>query len=220
MAIQLYNSNYKKLLLKQLLKWNSIPTAVISDSMNRQNVMASRISALLPGKMVGQARTVSVIAGDNGAIHASMNLLGSNDVLVIDGGAYKERALWGGILNTLAIQRNISGVVIDGAIRDIDELIGMGLPIFFSSVTPAGPHKGWGGTIGTQVSCGGVSVSPSDIVVGDGDGVVIIPIQQAPRVLQAALTRLRFEEMLIKKIKLGEDLTGVFDYPKIEAINN
>ena len=124
MAIQLYNSNYKKLPLKQLLKWNSIPTAVISDSMNRQNVMASRISALLPGKMVGQARTVSVIAGDNGAIHASMNLLGSNDVLVIDGGAYKERALWGGILNTLAIQRNISGVVIDGAIRDIDELIG------------------------------------------------------------------------------------------------
>ena len=108
--------------------------------------------------------------------------------------------------------------MLDGAVRDIEELKEMNLPVYCVSITPAGPHKGWGGVIGGSVSCGGVSVSPGDIVVGDADGVVVIPLAQEKNIFDASLKRMDFENELIKKIELGEDLSGVFEHPKIENV--
>ena len=156
--------------------------------------MASRLKPLIEGKMVGQALTVSVVGGDNGAIHAAMTVVRPNQILVIDGNNYTERALWGGILNKLALRKKIGGVVIDGAVRDISDLRSMKLPIYFSAVTPAGPHKGWGGRIGSNISCGGISVSSGDIVLGDSDGVVVVPLAAEERVFKIASALLRKEE--------------------------
>ena len=219
MAIELYSKNFYQLSDERIDKWKTIPTAVIGDSLNRQHVMSSRINSLHRTKMVGQAQTVTVVAGDNGAIHAAMNIIKPNQILVIDGNGYKERALWGAILNKLAIRRKIGGVVIDGAVRDVDELREMELPLYFSAITPAGPHKGWGGGIGMNISCGGISVSPGDIVIGDSDGVVVVPLEKEEKVFQITCDRLRKEEEIIAKIDSGQDLKGVFEYPKIETFN-
>ena len=218
MSIKLYQNSFKKITKLRLSEWKKIPTAVIGDCLNRQNVMSSRISPIGIGTMAGQAQTVSVVAGDNGAIHAAIKFIKEAQIMVIDGGGYTERALWGGILNTRAIKNKIAGIVIDGAVRDIEELKEMGLPVYCVSRTPAGPHKGWGGIIGGSVSCGGVSFSSGDIIVGDADGVVAIPLAQEQDVFEASVKRMDFENELIKKIQLGEDLSGVFEHPKIEKM--
>ena len=218
MAVKLGKTSFERLSFERLNKWKEIPTAIIGDSLNRQNVMANRIAPVGFGSMAGQAQTVSVIAGDNGAIHAVMDMVSSTDILVIDGGGYLERALWGGILNARAIKSGLGGVIIDGAVRDILELKGMPLPVYAAGITPAGPHKGWGGQIGGPVSCGGVSVAPGDIIVGDADGVVVIPFKQESKTYDSSLERIAFEEQLLRKIDLGEDLSEVFKKPKIELL--
>ena len=218
MSIKLYQTKFTRIPEVRLSEWKKIPTAIIGDCLNRQNVMSSRINPILPGTMAGQAQTISVVAGDNGAIHAAMNFIEQSEIMVIDGGGYTERALWGGILNTRAIKHQIGGIVLDGAVRDIEELKEMNLPVYCVSRTPAGPHKGWGGVIGGSVSCGGVSVSRGDIVVGDQDGVVVIPLAQEQEVFEASLKRMDFENELIKKIELGEDLSEVFEHPQIEKL--
>ena len=160
----------------------------------------------------------SVITGVNGAIHAVMDMIGPSDILVVDGRGYLDRALWGGILNTRAIKSGFGGVVIDGAVRDILELKEMNLPVYAAGVTPAGPHKGWGGQIGISISCGGVSVAPGDVIIGDGDGVVVLPLDQEARTYNSCLERIAFEEQILEKINQGEDLSEVFGKPKIERL--
>ena len=94
----------------------------------------------------------------------------------------------------------------------------MGLPVYAAGITPAGPHKGWGGQIGNPISCGGVSIAPGDIVVGDADGVVVVPLDQESRTFDSSLERITFEEQLLEKINQGEDLSGILEKPKIEPL--
>ena len=106
MAIQKYKCDYKKLTSKMLLQWDSIPPAIVSDCMNRSNVMASGICPISPGiSILGQARTVSCMVGDNSASHAAIGMLNEGEVLVIDGKGYRDTAVWGGIMTRAAIQK-------------------------------------------------------------------------------------------------------------------
>ena len=188
--------------------------------MNRQNVMAGRISPLSPGMtMAGQARTVAVLAGDNAALHEVIGRLRPNEVLVIDAANYDNRAVWGGILNTRAKLRNINGVVLDGAARDAAEMREMGLPVYLSALSPAGPHKGWGGSIDDRISCGGVAVMPGDVILGDDDGVTVVPLARAETVLAASLARIAYEEDILNKLASGADTSGLFPSPELEIMH-
>ena len=103
MPVQIFSNEFTPLSANKLAQWATIPPAIAGDVMNRQNVMAGRISPLSPGMtMAGQARTVSVLAGDNAALHEVVGRLHQNEVLVIDAANYDDRAVWGGILNTRA----------------------------------------------------------------------------------------------------------------------
>lgn len=137
------------------------------------HVLGSRIKPLRPGaRLHGRALTISVPPGDNLAIHAALALARAGDVLVIDGGAYIERALMGGIMCTQALRAGIAGIIIDGAIRDIAELRVMDMPVFAIGAVPAGPTKNGPGSILRPISCGGVAIYPGDWIFGDDDGVV------------------------------------------------
>ena len=220
MPVQIFNNEYTVLPAKVLAKWATIPPAIAGDAMNRQNVMAGRISPLSFGmKMAGQARCVSTLAGDNAALHAVINYLQPKEVLVIDAGNYPDRAVWGGILNTRAKLKGINGIVLDGAGRDAAEMREMGLPIFLSALSPAGPHKGWGGSINDQISCGGVAVSPGDIILGDDDGVTVVPLAQADKVLDASLKRMANEADILNKLATGEDTSSSFPKPELEFMS-
>ena len=201
MPVQIFKNSFTHLSTDKLAEWAKIPPAIAGDSMNRQNVMASRISPLSPGMpLVGQARTVSVLAGDNAALHEVIKHLHPGDILVIDAANYPDRAVWGGILNTRAIKQKIGGVVLDGAARDAADMRAMGLPIYLSALSPAGPHKGWGGAIDGPISCGNVVVSPGDIILGDDDGVTVVPLARADVVLETSKKRLAYEEDILAKL--------------------
>ena len=220
MPVQIFNNEYTVLPAKVLAKWATIPPAIAGDAMNRQNVMAGRISPLSFGmKMAGQARCVSTLAGDNAALHAVINYLQPKEVLVIDAGNYPDRAVWGGILNTRAKLKGINGIVLDGAGRDAAEMREMGLPIFLSALSPAGPHKGWGGSINDQISCGGVAVSPGDIILGDDDGVTVVPLARADDVLDASLKRMANEADILNKLATGENASSSFPNPELEFMS-
>ena len=138
---------------------------------------------------------------------------------MIDAANYDDRAVWGGILNTRAKLRNINGVVLDGAARDAAEMREMGLPVFLSALSPAGPHKGWGGSIDDRISCGGVVVMPGDIILGDDDGVTVVPLARADVVLEASLARLAYEAEILEKLATGADVSGLFPSPELEIMS-
>jgi|TARA_B100000768_G_scaffold78446_1_gene74562 regulator of RNase E activity RraA len=220
MPVQIFTNDFTPLSADKLVQWATIPPAIAGDVMNRQNVMAGRISPLSPGMtMAGQARTVSVLAGDNAALHEVIGRLRPNEVLVIDAANYDDRAVWGGILNTRAKLQNINGVVLDGAARDAAEMRGMGLPVYLSALSPAGPHKGWGGSIDDRISCGGVVVMPGDIILGDDDGVTVVPLARANAVLAASLARIAYEENILKKLASGADVSSLFPSPELEIMS-
>jgi 4-hydroxy-4-methyl-2-oxoglutarate aldolase len=220
MPVQIFKNDFAPLSADKLAQWASIPPAIAGDVMNRQNIMAGRISPLSAGMAIaGQARTVSVLAGDNAALHEVIGRLRPNEVLVIDAANYSDRAVWGGILNTRAKLRGISGVVLDGAARDAAEMREMGLPVFLSALSPAGPHKGWGGSIDDRISCGGVVVMPGDIILGDDDGVTVVPLDRADAILEASLSRIAYEADILEKLASGADVSGLFPSPELEIIS-
>jgi 4-hydroxy-4-methyl-2-oxoglutarate aldolase len=220
MPVQIFTNDFTPLSADKLAQWATIPPAIAGDVMNRQNVMAGRISPLSPGiTMAGQARTVAVLAGDNAALHEVIDRLRQNEVLVIDAANYADRAVWGGILNTRAKLRNINGVVLDGAARDAAEMREMGLPVYLSALSPAGPHKGWGGSIDDRISCGGVVVIPGDIILGDDDGVTVVPLARADAVLAGSLARIAYEEDVLNKLASGADVSGLFPSPELEIMS-
>jgi regulator of RNase E activity RraA len=219
MPVQIFPNEFTPLSVEKLAQWATIPPAIAGDVMNRQNVMAGRISPLSPGMtMAGQARTVAVLAGDNAALHEVIGRLRPNEVLVIDAANYDDRAVWGGILNTRAKLRDINGVVLDGAARDAAEMREMGLPVYLSALSPAGPHKSWGGSIDDRISCGGVVVMPGDIILGDDDGVTVVPLNRADIVLEASLKRIDYERDVLTKLNNGSDVSGLFPSPELELM--
>ncbi len=220
MPVQIFKNDFTNLSEETLAAWKKIPPAIAGDCMNRQNVMAGRISPVAPGMHIaGQARTIGAVAGDNAAMHAIITMLRPGEVLVIDAENYENRAVWGGILNSRAMLKEINGVIVDGAVRDIAELRDMPLPVFASASSPAGPHKGWGGSIDNVISCGGVSVTPGDIIVGDDDGVTVVPLARAQSVLVEAQRKVQFEAEVMKRLAAGEDTNTLFPLPDIEHVN-
>ncbi|ECA8971157.1 RraA family protein [Salmonella enterica subsp. enterica serovar Omuna] len=169
--------------------FKAIPAANIADCMGRLSAMNSTIrlqSAPLKNNMVGVALTVKVRAGDNLMVHKALNMLMPDDVLVVSNDGGNSQALMGEIMITYAQQRQASGIVLDGPVRDLYSIQGMDFPVYATGSTPAGPYKDGPGEVNVPISCGGMQVNPGDIIVGDGDGVIVIPRQDAEALLAEA----------------------------------
>lgn len=220
MTIHHHEASYERLSSELLEAWKAIPTAVIGDCLNRSGCMSSAIKGLRPNlRFAGHARTVQTMVGDNGALHAAIPLCHPGDVLAVDGGGYEDIALWGGLLTRAAIARGVVGIVIDGGCRDIAEIRDIGFPVFCRSVSPRGPHKGFGGVIDGTVSVGGVAVSRGDILVGDDDGVTVIPLKSQQALMTLAMKRIAIENAWIEAIKSGQlttDLMNLSSSTRIE----
>ena len=219
MAIQRFTPSISRLNTAELAEWAEIPVAVAGDALNRMNVMQSRLRAVTSAKsFTGQAFTVDAFHGDNAAIHVALKSVQAGDVLVINGGGLEDRALWGGILNHLAKRQGVLGVIVDGAVRDVEELEDHGLPVRAAGVSPAGPSKGWGGAINSPVSCGGVVVHPGDLIHGDADGVVVIPQSRIADTLKTAQSRLAAEQDILARLDQGEFTADIFGINDIEDL--
>ena len=164
-----------------------LPAANIGDAMDRLGVADSAIQAVWPGaKLAGPAFTVWTRPGDNKGIHAALQQARPGDVIVVAGGGDASRALLGELIGERAINLGVAGFVLDGAARDAEALGEIGMPVFARATTPAGPYKDGPFRLGTAVAFGGVPVLPGDVIVGDSDGVVVVPREQAAAVAEAA----------------------------------
>jgi len=170
--------------------FKNIPASNIADVMERNSAMNPRIKLVSDIKkkiMVGPAFTVKVRAGDNLLIHAAMSYSNEGDVIVVSNEEDNTRSLVGEIMLTyLKNTKKIAGIVLDGPIRDIDEVKGWDFPIYCTGTTPGGPYKDGPGEINVPISCGGLSINPGDIIVGDADGVIVIPLNDAEEILEKA----------------------------------
>jgi regulator of RNase E activity RraA len=153
-------------------------TPTISDLMNRLYTMSSLIRNLTDPTLsiIGPACTVKVYPGDNLMVHKSLDIAQPGDVIVVDAANSGNTAVLGDLISTKARHRGIRGFVVDGMIRDLPHIQALGdFPVFARGVTPIGPlHRG-PGEINHPVSVGGIVVQPGDIIVGDLNGVVVVP---------------------------------------------
>ena len=166
---------------------SAIPVANIGDVMDRLGILDSKISPIWAGaRIVGPAFTVWTRSGDNDAIHRALAVAKEGDVIIVNGGGDESRALIGDIMGLRAKHKKLAGFVLDGAARDATGLAEMGLPVFAKAITPAGPYKFGPGKIGLTIAVGGVACAPGDLVVGDDDGVIVIPRLDVERIITAA----------------------------------
>lgn len=178
-------------------------TSHISDTLDRLPGTAHLRPMHRSGALLGLALTVRVRSGDNLIIHKALQHLQPGYVLVIDGDGDTRRALVGEIMKRVAQARGCVGFVIDGAIRDLDAFAADDFPCFARAVTHRGPYKNGPGEINVPVSIDGVIVNPGDIVVGDSDGVVVVPPAKAQSVSAAAHEVARKEAAVLRSITEG-----------------
>lgn len=180
-------------------------TPHLSDNMSRLQGAAAAIRPMHGGgaKLAGPAFTVRVPAGDNLMVHKAIDIAAPGDVIVVDAAGMLEQAIIGDIMTSHAAKRGIAGFVIDGAIRDAAELAARPFPVYARGVTHRGPYKNGPGEINVPVSIGGMVVRPGDIVVGDADGVVAVPLADAEAVLAAAREQKKKEDASLAAIAAG-----------------
>ncbi|MEZ3501460.1 RraA family protein [Pantoea sp. KPR_PJ] len=191
-----------------LLKaYQQLPSANIADTMNRIAVLGNGIRLLSsPQKpiMAGYALTVKARAGDNLMLHAALDMATENDVIVVSNEGDRSRALMGEIMMTYACYcKKIAGIVLDGPIRDIEAISQMNFPVFATGSNPAGPFKEGPGEVNSPIAVGGVAVCPGDLIVGDADGVIVVPLSDAATLLDKAQEYSRFDAAKVAAAKNG-----------------
>lgn len=175
-------------------QFREIPVANISDSMYRMDAGGARLRPMhAGGRMGGPAFTVKTRPGDNLMVHKALDLAEPGDVIVVDAGGDLTNALIGEIMSTYARARGIAGLVINGAIRDAQEIRGGEFPVYAAGVTHRGPYKDGPGEINVPVAIDGMVIMPGDLVLGDGDGMLCVPFDATATVLVAAKEKVKVE---------------------------
>jgi regulator of RNase E activity RraA len=136
--------------------------------------------------MVGQALTVKARPGDNLMLHKALDLAREGDVMIVSNGGDRSQSLMGEIMFSYGKFKKMAGFVFDGPVRDVDALQTLGIPVYATGSTPGGPFKQGPGEINVPIACGGIHVNPGDIILGDSDGVIVIPRADAAALLEKA----------------------------------
>ena len=185
--------------------FNALPVANISDCMARMSAGGPRLRPMHKGgRLAGPALTVKTRPGDNLMIHQALEMAQPGDVIVVDGGGELTTALIGELMTTYAISRGVAGFVINGAIRDFDVIGGGNLPVYAAGVTHRGPYKDGPGEVNVPIALDGMVVHPGDLMLGDSDGVLCVPMAQAAEILTAARAKVAAEVKTLQDIAAGK----------------
>ena len=200
-----------------LREFKGIPSTIVSDVMGNTGVtMDSGIRPSQRGvEMAGAAVTVKAAPGDNLIIHKAITVAEPDDVLVIDCNGYTDTGHVGELMCRSCHANGLAGLVIDGGYRDEREIGELRFPVYGRGVNPQGPLKQDPGSINVTISCGGVSVDPGDIIVGDDDGVAVIPLDKAEEVLERAHEKIATEDDVRKQVLQGEYLYELNGYDQL-----
>ncbi|MFA7198751.1 MAG: 3-hexulose-6-phosphate synthase [Methanoculleus sp.] len=200
--------------IRRLFEAVSAPN--VTDAMHRKGAMAGIVSLCGRIKAVGPAVTVRTVAGDWAKPVEAIDVAGPGDVLVISNDGRKDVSPWGELATHSAMNRGVSGVVIDGAARDVDDIRELGFPVFATATVPnAGDPKGLG-EINTEIVCCGQEVRSGDWIVADESGVVVVPRERAYEVARRAMEVRKTEERIREEIRRGKTLSEVSELLKWE----
>jgi regulator of RNase E activity RraA len=198
--------------------FSDIPVANVSDCMMRMAAGGPRLRPMhLNGHLVGPALTVKTRPGDNLMIHKALDLAIPGDVIVVDAGGDLTNALLGELMVRYAIRREIGGIVLNGAIRDLEFIAGGAFPVFAAGVTHRGPYKDGPGEINVPIAIDGMVIQPGDLILGDADGVLCVPYDDVEAVLVAARGKVAAESKTVADIAAGTHDTSWVD-TRLQAI--
>lgn len=178
------------------VSFEHLPTTAVSDATGGHTNLRSDIKPLADHfKIAGRAVTVRLPDGENGAVLEAIRAASEGDILVIDAKGNTNRAVAGDFVLSLAKGIGIQGFVVDGVIRDMAAIQELDFPVFSLGTTVAAGHKNGGGEVNVPIAIGGVSVCPGDYIIGDVDGVVVVPHEDAERIVAAAEAKLEKDDM-------------------------
>nr|WP_298097195.1 RraA family protein [uncultured Shinella sp.] len=182
-----------------------VPVANVSDCMGRLFGSATRLRPIHDGdaRMAGPALTVRSRPGDNLMLHYALDIAQAGDVIVVDAGGAVDNAIMGELMAEMAVKRGIAGIVINGAVRDVTDIRATGLPVYATGITHRGPYKNGPGEINVDIALDGMTVSPGDLILGDGDGVLCVPFDQTGALLAAARQKMTAEKAEMQHIRQG-----------------
>lgn len=172
-----------------LARYRALSCSLVSDVFGRYagTVGLGLVSGLSPGEVVvGAACTVRTRTGDNLVVHQALDLIRAGEILVVAAGGATDRAILGGLMGHYATTRGVAALVVDGAVRDRSDLERLAPPVFARGLNHLGPYKDGPGELRGPVSLGGLAVADGDIVLGDEDGIAVVPRSRAEEVLELA----------------------------------
>ncbi|MGJ7919289.1 RraA family protein [Neobacillus sp. LXY-4] len=212
---------------KELIeKFSKLPAANVADVMGRSCAMHSEIKLMSqPSKsiMCGPALTVKARPGDNLMIHAALDMSQPGDIIVVSNEGDRSQSLMGQIMMEYAASfLKLGGIVLDGPIRDIDSIGLMDFPVYATGTTPGGPYKEGPGEVNVPIACGKISVNPGDIILGDEDGVIVIPLKDAEEIYEKAAVLSANDHAKVEAAKIGSNdrswVNKLLDAKKVEFI--
>lgn len=210
-------TDFKRLDKELIQRLSALATSDIDDVAGRNLALSSSFKKFGKSKICGSAFTIKLEPRDNLVLAAALDIAQPGDILVIDGANETERALVGDLLATYAETRGILGMIVNGAIRDVDELNQMdNFTVYAKSVSPNGPYKTKQGSMNTQIIIDNIVINPGDIIVGDSDGVIVIDQNQANDIIDLAEKMKEREHGLFTNAKNGINPRPV----SLEAIEN
>jgi 4-hydroxy-4-methyl-2-oxoglutarate aldolase len=190
----------------------SMPAATLYEAAGKWGDMDPLIRALVPGqRMAGPAFTLRTKPGDNLDVLLAIDEAPAGSVLVIDGGGTLRVTIWGGTSTVAAQKKRLAGCVTNAAVRDLEEIVAAKFPVFAPGVAVRGTvkdHKGW---MGVTICVGDVMISPGDFVVGDSDGVVVLPADRVEEIAAAAVTQRHKEQDWERRIRNGESFKSIMN---------
>jgi len=184
---------------------------VLPSDVRDAALMSARMRPLVLGlRIAGSAVTARCAPVDNLMMHKALQIAAAGDVLVVDAGE-PSGAQWGRLAALQAERKGLAGVVVDGCIRDVDELAERRYPVWSTAISPAHPDKRGAGAVNVPIRCGGVLVHPGDVVCADGDGVLVLPRAQLAAAVEKGEARVAQEDAAAAAIATGNSLFDLHD---------
>ncbi len=187
--------------------------ATLHEVMGKRGALSNDIRpAWFGARVCGAALTVHCRPGDNLMLHKAVSLAQPGDVLVVSVDGFTEAGIWGEIITVAAMEKGVRGIVTDGSVRDTMPIYQLGFAMYARGTSMKGTTKMTGGTINHPVVLGGVQVCAGDVVVGDQDGVVVVPLAQAESILERAIAREQSEAVVLERIRAGECTLDILEF--------
>jgi 4-hydroxy-4-methyl-2-oxoglutarate aldolase len=196
--------------------FRDLGAATVYEAAGRTGSVDPAIKPLARGiRLLGPAVTVRCHPRDNLMLHKALQIAQAGDVLVATTDGYPQAGYWGGLMATSAMARKLGGLAIDGCVRDSEEIIHMGFPIFCRGTCMRGTTKGILGSVNLPILFGEVPVEAGDLILGDDDGLVVIPRPEIEKVLAASRKRVEAEKQ--KAAVLAAGVSSV-EFNKLEPV--